>query len=253
MSEITVFNGLMIVMLVLSLAVSVALFFTSAPYGRHVRSGWGPTLPNRLGWILMEAAAPLAFAALFILGTRRGSLVAWAFLVMWESHYLHRAFIYPFTRRDNGKHMPASIVIMGFTFNLANSYLNGRYLFTLGPGYPDGWLLSWQFLLGAFLFVAGYTINRQSDVILRRLRVPTEGGYRIPYGGLYHWISCPNYLGEIIEWFGWAIATWSLPGFTFAVWTVANLAPRARSHQAWYRQQFADYPAERHALIPGVW
>ena len=33
------------------------LLFISAPYGRHLRSGWGPLLPKRLGWILMEAPA----------------------------------------------------------------------------------------------------------------------------------------------------------------------------------------------------
>jgi hypothetical protein len=40
-------------------------------------------------------------------------------------------------------------------------------------------------------------------------------------------VSCPNYLGEILEWIGWAIATWSLAGWVFAIWTMANLAPRA--------------------------
>ena len=89
--------------------------------------------------------------------------------------------------------------------------------------------------------------------ILRNLRKPDESGYRIPYGGLYRWISCPNYFGEIITWVGWAVATWSLPGLAFAVWTIANLAPRARAHHIWYREHFSDYPTERKALMPGVW
>ena len=37
------------------------------------------------------------------------------------------------------------------------------------------------------------------------------------------------------------------------VWTFANLAPRARSHHAWYHASFAEYPAERKALIPRIW
>jgi len=85
------------------------------------------------------------------------------------------------------------------------------------------------------------------------LRQPGETGYRIPQGGLYRWISCLNYFGEIIEWAGWAIATWSLPGLAFAVWTFANLAPRARAHHAWYHQHFPEYPRERRALLPGIW
>jgi protein-S-isoprenylcysteine O-methyltransferase Ste14 len=63
-------------------------------------------------------------------------------------------------------------------------------------------------------------------------------------------VSCPNYLGEIVEWFGWALATWSFGGLAFALYTTANLAPRALDHHAWYRRQFPDYPADRRALLP---
>ena len=70
---------------------------------------------------------------------------------------------------------------------------------------------------------------------------------------MYRWIACPNYFGEMVIWIGWAIATWSLAGLSFAMWTAANLAPRAKSHKKWYQEQFADYPTERKALIPGVW
>ena len=45
---------------------------------------------------------------------------------------------------------------------------------------------------------------------------------------------------------------WSLAGLSFAVYTFANLAPRAFSNHAWYREKFADYPRGRRALIPFV-
>ncbi|MQY67097.1 MAG: hypothetical protein GH159_02080 [Dehalococcoidia bacterium] len=51
----------------------------------------------------------------------------------------------------------------------------------------------------------------------------------------------------------WSTSTWSLPGLAFAVWTAANLVPRAHSHHAWYRQRFPDYPPRRRALLPGIW
>jgi protein-S-isoprenylcysteine O-methyltransferase Ste14 len=70
---------------------------------------------------------------------------------------------------------------------------------------------------------------------------------------LYQWISCPNYLGEIVIWIGWTVATWSPVAAAFALWTIANLVPRARSHHKWYQQQFENYPTERRALLPGVW
>ena len=91
-----------------------------------------------------------------------------------------------------------------------------------------------------------------SDNILLSLRKQGRTGYAIPDCGAFRYVSCPNYLGEILEWTGWAIATWSLGGLAFCVFTIANLVPRAFSNHRWYRDQFPDYPPGRRALIPGV-
>jgi hypothetical protein len=56
----------------------------------------------------------------------------------------------------------------------------------------------------------------------------------------------------MLEWTGFAVASWSLPGLAFALYTAANLAPRALSHHRWYQEKFPDYPRERRALIPFV-
>jgi hypothetical protein len=69
---------------------------------------------------------------------------------------------------------------------------------------------------------------------------------------LYEYVSCPNYLGEMLEWCGWAIATWSLAGFAFAFYTIANIGPRALANHRWYREKFPDYPPQRKAVIPYV-
>jgi protein-S-isoprenylcysteine O-methyltransferase Ste14 len=231
----------------------VALFFVDAPYGRHARKGWGPAIENRWGWFIMEAPAPLMMALAFIIGSAPKTVTSWVFLLLWLAHYIHRAYIYPFRIADGVRKMPLSVMAMAFVFNCGNGFINGRYLFTHSGGYANDYMLSWKFILGLALFVCGYAINRWADMVLRRLRGPGERRYQIPYGGLYRWVSCPNYLGEIIEWAGWAVATWSLPGLAFAVWTFSNLAPRARAHHRWYHQEFPDYPPVRKALIPLVW
>lgn len=245
MGERLYFQILLIFWLCLALVVFFALFFFNAPYGRLVKKGLGPTLPNRLGWLLMEAPACMGFLLFYLLGEHRKGIAAWVFLLMWQFHYIYRAFIYPFWLRGNEKRMPVSVVGMGISHNVVNSYLNARYLFTFSEGYPANWLAGLPFLAGLVLFAAGMYINRRSDHILRNLRRPGESGYKIPYGGLFRFISCPNYLGEIVEWSGWALATWSLPGLAFAVWTYANLVPRAWAYHRWYRQHFPDYPTER--------
>ena len=68
----------------------------------------------------------------------------------------------------------------------------------------------------------------------------------------FRYLSCPNCLGEMLEWCGWALATWSPAGLAFFLYAVANLAPRALANHRWYRRRFDDYPNRRKALIPGV-
>jgi protein-S-isoprenylcysteine O-methyltransferase Ste14 len=251
--EKSIFSILLILSFILAAVIFTVLSFIDAPYGRHIRRDWGLMISNRLGWLVMESPAVVLFFALFLVGDAPKTITSVIFLLMWEAHYIHRALIYPFRIADGRKKMPVIITLMAFVFNTGNAYLNSRYLFSLSGGYPPDWLLDPRFIVGLALFAGGYAINRWSDRELRLLRAPGETGYKIPHGGLYEWVSCPNYLGEIIEWTGWALATWSLPGLAFALWTIANLAPRALSHHTWYREQFENYPPGRKALIPRVW
>jgi protein-S-isoprenylcysteine O-methyltransferase Ste14 len=254
MNEPGIFRVFLIISFVIAVGIFIALFFVSAPYGRHIRRGWGLQLPNWLGWLLMESVSAIVMVVMFLIGDAPKTVTMVIFLLMWEAHYIHRSFIYPFLLRDGKKKMPITVTILALVFNLGNGYLNGRYVFHLAEKrYTVDWLSDPRFIVGVVIFITGFVINRWADNTLRGLRKPGETGYKIPYGGLYKYISCPNYFGEILEWFGWAIATWSLPGLTFAVWTFANLAPRAWSHHKWYHNNFSEYPLDRKALIPGVW
>jgi len=250
--ELLFYDIALIGIFVVALATAIALRFTTAPYGRFLRGGWGPTLPSTAGWVLMELPAVATIAVCFFLGDRTSSPVAIAMLAMWELHYVYRTLIFPFRRRGGRRPMPLSVVLMAVLFNVWNGYLNGRWLFGMGPERGVEWLLDPRFLIGSALFLAGLGINFHSDNILLELRAPGETGYKIPRGGLFRFVSAPNYFGELLEWTGWAIASWSVAGLSFAVFTAANLAPRAWSNHHWYRRQFADYPAERKALIPFV-
>jgi 3-oxo-5-alpha-steroid 4-dehydrogenase 1 len=251
MTFAAIHHGAVVLMFALAAVTCVALVFVTAPYGRHARAGWGPTVSNRLGWMLMESPSVIAFALVFALGPHRAEVVPCIFFAMWQFHYVRRAFIYPLSLPVEGKPMPLFIAASGFAFNVLNSVVNAGWIGTVGQ-YSNNWLADPRFIAGFFVFGAGHAINRSADRVLRDLRRAGEGGYQIPRGGLYEWVSSPNYLGEIIEWLGWALATWSLAGLAFAVYTVANLAPRALSHHRWYRQQFPDYPQRRRALIPRV-
>ena len=226
------------------------LVFVKAPYGRHTQTGWGPTIPNRLGWILMETPSVVVMACLFLMADIRGPC-SWILFALWQAHYVHRAWIFPFRVKGSPGKMPLFIAVSGLTFNLVNAFFNGAWLFLLGNRTDPSWLYDPRFLGGVLLFAIGMAINLASDTHLLKLRSENRG-YQVPRHRLFQQVSCPNYLGEIMEWTGWALATWSLPGLAFATWTACNLVPRAHAHHRWYQQKFSDYPKDRKALIPKV-
>lgn len=236
-----------------ALLTFVLLFLVTAPYGRYVRKGWGLSMAPRLAWLVMELPAVVVIA-LAALGARGTGPLPIVFLAYWELHYLYRTFAFPALMRESPKRrFPILLMLMAILFNTANGFVNGWYLFHLEGGMADRsltWLGDPRFILGSVLFFAGLVIHIHSDTLLRRLRGPGDTDYKIPSGGLFRWVSCPNYFGEILQWSGFALATWSLPGLAFAVFTTANLLPRGISHHRWYRKTFPDYPKGRKAVVP---
>jgi protein-S-isoprenylcysteine O-methyltransferase Ste14 len=236
----------------LAVAAFAALLFVTAPYGRHSRGGWGPTIPNAAGWVVMESPAVLLFAAVYLLGDHALELVPAVFAGMWMLHYANRTFVFPFRVRTRGKRMPLVIAAMAFAFNVLNAYVIARWISEFGR-YGPSWLRDPRFVLGAAVFAVGTAVNHRADTRLISLRSGGRGGYRIPRGGMFEYVSSPNYLGEILEWSGYALATWSLAGLAFALFTAANVGPRAFANHRWYRATFPDYPESRKALIPLLW
>jgi protein-S-isoprenylcysteine O-methyltransferase Ste14 len=230
----------------------IVLLGVRAPYGRYSTEGRGPSVPHRVGWIAMEVVSPIAFILFFLAGDGPKTGAMWLFAALWWAHYLNRALIYPLRQKTLGKRMPVAIMGSAMLFNGMNGYLNGHYFGAIAAPYEVAWLTDPRFLTGLVTFMAGALVNVHADQVLLGLRRPGETSYRIPEGGLYRWVSCPNYLGEIVEWMGFALLTWSLPAVSFAVWTAANLIPRALAHHRWYLERFPDYPARRKALIPGL-
>jgi 3-oxo-5-alpha-steroid 4-dehydrogenase 1 len=252
-TEYQVYWLVLYVFLGAAVATFVSLMFTTAPYGRHAKKGWGPLIPNKPAWLIMEAPASILFFVYMLVADRDITATLIVIQVVWQVHYFHRSFIFPFTLKSDEK-VPLSIMLMSMIFNAVNTYIQGRWIYSFSPAfaYTLSWLADPRFIIGAIIFCAGFAINKQADYILKKLWDPASPGYKIPRGGMYRFISCPNYFGEIVTWIGWAVMTWSLAGVFFVVWTVANLGPRALANHRWYRQTFPDYPAERKAIIPFV-
>nr|XP_019011057.1 3-oxo-5-alpha-steroid 4-dehydrogenase 1 [Kwoniella pini CBS 10737]OCF49838.1 3-oxo-5-alpha-steroid 4-dehydrogenase 1 [Kwoniella pini CBS 10737] len=185
-------------------------------------------------------------------------------------------------------------------FNLFNGYLVAAGL----AFYPPQAEVSWKFWLGVGGWALGFFANVYHDEMLNDLRRqpgerlinhhlpedddPKAGRYKIPRGGLFKFVSFPNYLSEWIEWSFYALAatsnpliplppisqlrlqaglrgslvkviakTWwpsylLHPAWMFVLAEIASMLPRALRGHRWYKEKFSNYPKERKAVIPGL-
>lgn len=243
-------------MLVLAVIVFVALHRITAGYGMMYNPKWGPTVNNRFGWILMESPSFIVMLLLWIFSPRAAHPALIVMASLFEIHYFQRSFVFPFLLRGKNR-MPLVIILLGMIFNVVNAYMIGGWLFYVSPEdtYTSSWLLSPLFILGTVIFFAGMGTNLYSDHIIRNLRKPGDTRHYIPRGGMYRFVTSANYFGELTEWAGYAILTWSLGALAFVVWTFANLAPRSRSIHKRYISEFGeDYSSlNRKYILPFIY
>jgi len=250
------FNVFLIVMASVAVVVFVSLFFVDAGYGKFYDKKWGSAVNNKLGWVLMEAPVFIAMMVLWLCSDRRDDLVRLAFLFLFELHYIQRSFVFPFRLRGKSV-MPLSIILMGVTFNVLNALMQGGWIFYLSPDeyYGREWLTTPKFIAGFMVFLIGMYINIQSDDIIRNLRKNGDTKHYLPKEGMFRYVTSANYFGELVEWIGFAILTWSWSGAVFALWTFANLAPRASRIYEKYKQEFGNQlnTKKTKRLIPFIW
>ena len=237
---------------VIALVIFLVLLFVTAPYGRHSNKNWGATIPDRVGWFIMEVPALIIFLFFIITGTAEKTVTVWIIASLYIAHYVNRAVVFPWRIRVRGKQMPLMIALMAVCFNFVNAGFLGYYTGSLHLHFTNEWLKDPRFIAGLMIFITGMAINITSDEKLIHLRKKSTGDYQIPRGGYFEKVSCPNFFGEIIEWGGYAVLCWSLPAFSFFIWTFCNLVPRALAHHKWYKSRFADYPPERKAVFPYI-
>lgn len=228
-------------MTIIAVIVFIALYYVTAGYGVFYNKKWGFAIPNKIGWILMESPVFIAMILLCVFSERSTNIVCLIFLILFEIHYFQRSFIFPFLIRGKSV-MPLSVILMGMIFNTLNAFMQGGWIFYVSPEnmYEISWLTTPQFIIGTLIFFVGMIINIHSDYIIRHLRQPGDTRHYLPKKGMFKYVTSANYFGEFVEWLGFAILTWSLSGAVFAVWTFANLAPRAAKIYDNYKKEFGN-------------
>lgn len=245
------FNDLLFIMSLVGFVVFVSLYFVDAGYGKMRSDKWGPSMNNKVGWLLMEC--PVFFVVLYeyfkslnMYGGLTQNAPYWVFFLIFEFHYFQRSFVFPFLLKGKSK-MPFAIMILSVVWNLINGYIQGYFLFHIAPTdpyyshlYTSEWLSDPRFIVGTVIFITGWIINIHSDHVIRHLRKPGDTNHYLPKKGLYKYVTSANYFGEITEWFGFAILTWSFAGLVFFWFSCCNLVPRANSIYNKYAEEFPD-------------
>lgn len=264
------------VFLVLLVLMIPVVWFVPSPYGKFYNTSWGLPLNGRYGFMFQEVFSPLiltlSFAPSYFSWRFSGS-DAWSAILsdpnwwcylLWLCHYIHRSLVFPLMMASMS---PAAFanVFSATVFNIINGYVNGRSLFfraVLGDGTTS--LYSPQFVIGVVFFFCGMYINISADYSLARMRrekiavakskdEKESSSYFIPHGGLFEYVSCANYTGEILEWISfWMAQSFTLAPFSFMAWTLSMLGTRALHHHHMYVHDLFPgvYPKDRKAVIP---
>ena len=258
--EASTYQTILIGSFVYAAVILLGALFVQAPYGRFASDKYGVSLPPRWGWFLMELPATVSFVWFYFHGQNRFELVPLFFLGIWLLHYGNRGFVFPWLMRvAKGAKGSFSIMVIvaGWLVTTLHGYLNAVYIAHLGTHYTPDWFTDPRFIIGMAIYFTGFALNLHSDAILRNLRSVEEAArgekiYRIPYGGLFRYVSSPSYFSELLSFTGFAIATWSLGAVFVLLVSAANLVPRAFQVHRWYREKFPEYPAGRKVLVPFI-
>jgi protein-S-isoprenylcysteine O-methyltransferase Ste14 len=192
------------------------------------------------------------FTITYFTGLHYSSPLNITLYVAFVFHYITRGLITPLVSRYSENRVsiwiPFQILLVNTFFHYVNAEFIGSVDYCVGYAYDP------RFIIGVIIFASGFIINRISDtqvIFLRKSR--RDSSYAIPKGFLYHLVSSPHYFGEGLQWFGWALMTWSLAGLVWWLYTESVFIPRSRHNHMWYQNQFIDYPSRRRALIPLVY
>ena len=252
----SVFNGLIYAMLAMAAVVFISLYFVTAGYGQFRTKQWGCSINNKVAWVLMEIPVFLVMLAIWLASPLKWHLPQLVLFGLFELHYFQRSLVFPFLLKGQSQ-MPVAIMLMGVAFNLINGLIQGGGLYWFpNPDFQEGaaYLPRWNAILGILLFIVGMAINLHSDHVIRHLRKPGDTKHYLPEKGMYRYVTSANYLGEIMEWTGFAIAAGTLAAWVFPIWTAANLVPRAHAIYNRYKAEFGEEAlAEKKRIIPFIY
>ena len=246
--------GLLAICLILAIINVIVQFIKTIPYGRHDKGDSNfPRIPARISFAISQfIPGILVFSLTYFFQRnfdRPSNIIMYCLFTI---HYINRSIVDGIASRHSQSKVSLWIPILAALVNILFHFVNAQFI---GEArYCEGYYFDPRFILGLCIFFTGFILNRVADAQLIVLRSNyKDNDYKLPTGCSFCLISCPNYLGEAIEWFGWSIMTWSLSGLVWFLFSISTFIPRSRQHHKWYHNNFDDYPKRRKALLPFIY
>jgi len=107
------FTYLLYAWIALAFIVFPILLRITAPYGRHTTNTWGPTINNRLGWVLMELPVIIVFSYFLF---RNGNQLSYPVLVFYALSLFQQGIYFPLQDKNKWKTNSHKYKFIGFIF-----------------------------------------------------------------------------------------------------------------------------------------
>jgi hypothetical protein len=213
------------------------------PYGKF-RTGVG--INSRAGLALAYAIPVFVYIALWVEGGSPRTLYHLAVFGSFQVHFVRRIFEVSFVDSYSRPTPLRAVVIIAFLYGGVGASCASFQVRTFGQ--PTSQPI---FILGVLTFAFGEALNGYHHWLLARLRPLGVRIYVVPRHGLFGWVACPHYLGEILSFVGYAMMSDLLPVWGNAVVVTAYLGSRANSTLSWYRRVMPlQIPPDWRRLIP---
>jgi len=170
---------------------------------------------------------------------------------LWMTHYTKRLLETIFVHEFGTLTMP-----------VRNLFKNCLYYwgFAAAVGYNvnipnENELASWHLYLGFPWFCGFMLLNFMCHLRLKYMRRPGCNDFVIPHGGLFEYITCPNYFCEIMTWFGFNILTGFTPaGVAFNIVGTLQMIQWATQRRDKFIKLFGnEWPRNRYVLFPFIY
>jgi len=216
------------------------------PYGKF-RTGAG--VNSRAGLALAYATPVFVYIALWIEGGSPRTPYHLAVFGAFLFHFLRRIFEVSFVNSYSRPTPLRALVLIAFLYGGVAASCAFFQVRTFGQ--PTSQPI---FILGVLTFAFGEVLNGYHHWLLARLRPLGVRIYVVPRHGLFGWVACPHYLGEILSFVGYAIMSDLLPVWGNATVLTAYLSARAHSTVNWYRREMPlRIPPGWRRLVPFIY